>query len=61
VLQHDEIQKYESYLDKLKNYLPKNYQFIKKSQTPKIHGAYLNYDLQRVDYILAFNMLIDAF
>ena len=61
VLQHDEIQKYESYLDKLKNYLPKNYQFIKKSQTPKIHGAYLNYDLQTVDYILAFHMLIDAF
>lgn len=61
ILQHDEIQKYENYLDKLKNYLPKNYQFIKKAQTPKIHWAYLNYDLQRVDYILAFNMLIDAF
>lgn len=58
---NEEMQKYAFYLDKLKNYLPKNYQFIKKPQTLKIQGAYLEYDLQRVDYILAFNMLIDAF
>ena len=58
---HDELCKYECYLEKIKNYLPKNYQFIKKAQTAKIHWAYLEYDLQRVDYILAFNMLIDAF
>jgi len=58
---HDELSRYQSYLDKIKIFLPTKYQFIKKEKTPKITGAYLNYDLQRADYILAFNMLIDAF
>ena len=58
--QEDNI-KYEWYLEKIRHFLPKNYQFIKKAPTTKITGAYLKYDLQRSDYILAFNMLIDAF
>jgi hypothetical protein len=58
---HDENIRYEWYLEKIKKFLPKNYQFIKKSPTPRITWAYLNYDLQRTDYILAFNMLIDTF
>lgn len=58
---HEENERYSEYLDKVKNYLPKHYQFIKKQKTPHITWAYLKYDLQRTDYILGFNMLIDAF
>ena len=57
----EQLADYEKYLDKIKHFLPANYQFIKKSPISKIQGAYLQYDLQRPDYILAFNMLIDAF
>jgi hypothetical protein len=53
--------RYEQYLEKVKLFLPNHYQFVKKQKTPQIEGAYLKYDLQRSDYILGFNMLIDAF
>lgn len=59
--QHEELHRFEQYLEKIKPFLPPKYQFIKKEKTPKITGKYLQYDLQRADYILAFNMLIDAF
>lgn len=49
------------YLEKIKHFLPTNYQFTKKQATPKISWNFLQYDLQRTDYILWFNMLIDAF
>ena len=58
---HEEDIKFIEYLDKMRNYLPKNYQFIKKQKTKSIAWLYLKYELQRTDYILAFNMLIDAF
>jgi hypothetical protein len=58
---HNENERFIEYINKIKHYLPKHYQFIKKKRTPHITGAYLKYDLQRADYILAFNMLIDAF
>ncbi len=60
-LQHDDLHRFEWYLEKIKPFLPTKYQFIKKAKTPKITGKYLQYDLQRSDYILGFNMLIDAF
>lgn len=61
LFQKDQLHRFEQYLEKIKSFLPTNYQFIKKEKTPKITGKYLQYDLQRSDYILAFNMLIDAF
>jgi hypothetical protein len=33
---HEENEKYSEYLNKIKNYLPKHYQFIKKQKTPHI-------------------------
>ncbi|MCP4523912.1 MAG: DUF1704 domain-containing protein, partial [Candidatus Gracilibacteria bacterium] len=60
-LLEDERTRYEKYLSSIAKYLPEGYVFTKKQQTVKMSSPYLNYVLQRDDYILAFNMLIDAF
>lgn len=57
----EEKTRYKTYLGKMKQLLPVWYQFVKKPRTEKINSPYLEYELQRADYILAFNMLVDAF
>lgn len=60
-LTKEEQCKLECFLQKVKPHLPKNYQFKKRKKTQKISGKYLSYEINRTDYILAFNMLVDAF
>ena len=60
-LSKEELLRLEGFLQKVKPHLPKNYQFKKRKKTQKIAGKYLSYEINRTDYILAFNMLVDAF
>lgn len=53
--------KIEEYLKKIEEYLPKDYVFVPKVSLQNIRKSYFEYELDRRDYILAFNMLIDAF
>jgi hypothetical protein len=61
LLSIEQSEELEKYIIKIKNYLPLGYVFKKHIITPKIESKYLWYTLDRADYLLAFNMLVDSF
>ncbi|MCP4522956.1 MAG: DUF1704 domain-containing protein [Candidatus Gracilibacteria bacterium] len=53
--------KIETYIKRIEAYLPPDYVFVPKQRIQNIRQNYFEYELERNDYILAFNMLVDAF
>ncbi|MDD2871256.1 MAG: hypothetical protein PHS49_04660 [Candidatus Gracilibacteria bacterium] len=59
-LSDQEINKFEYFLEKARHYLPIGYEYKSKEKPKLIEGKFLDYDLSKDDYILGFNILVEA-
>lgn len=59
-LSDQEINKFEYFLEKARHYLPIWYEYKSKEKPKLIEWKFLDYDLSKDDYILGFNILVEA-
>ncbi len=55
-----EKSRFINYLSHMRDYLPSEYRYIKKEKPKEIDTKFLEYELNRSDYILSFNLIIEA-
>ncbi len=60
LLTESEAEKFEWYLKKMLPYLPEGYKYVEKVEPKAIDNSFLETDFLRSDYILWFNILIEA-
>lgn len=59
-LNKEEQRRFEKYLLEIIPYLPKEYIYKEKEKAKEISADFLNVDMPRNDYILSFNILVEA-
>ncbi|MDD2907682.1 MAG: hypothetical protein PHH98_03500 [Candidatus Gracilibacteria bacterium] len=60
-LTNDEIQRLEGYIKRIKNYLPNGFQYKEPTKLENRISDLEKYNLSQRDYILGFNLFIEAF
>ncbi|MFK7779851.1 MAG: hypothetical protein QM490_01775 [Candidatus Gracilibacteria bacterium] len=59
-LDTEEQKRFEGYLEQINQYLPVGYKYESKEKPKQIDGEFLDYDIPRKDYMLAFNLLVES-